>query len=207
MPAHVDGDDVIIRRENRRKVIELMRHPADAMQHNERRFVGGTPVQIVKAQAIHDEETVRVAGRLCTGKASADDAAGQNRLRCFHVVIPGAEFCAGCGWPRLVGDAKGRVPIDHSLAPAPKQDVDVSAKFEQERTGRRAAERGIHFSQRVFAVAAGEIQSRQSLMGAGPVRLLDQDLPILRIAPALSPRRVSDSARARGPQCSPANPL
>ena len=82
MSAHVDGDDVIISHECRGQMIELMRHAADAMQHDERRLVRGTPVQIVKTQAVHNDEPVGIAGSALRldghmGKRSADDAAGQ----------------------------------------------------------------------------------------------------------------------------------
>ena len=62
MPAHIDRHHVIVRREIRRDVIELMRHPADAVQHDETAAYFRAPVQIVEPQAVHFCKPVHVPG-------------------------------------------------------------------------------------------------------------------------------------------------
>ncbi|HEX4137079.1 MAG TPA: hypothetical protein VHY84_20885 [Bryobacteraceae bacterium] len=43
-------------------MVELMRYSGDAVQHDECGLVRGTPIQIVQAQAVNDDEPVSVGG-------------------------------------------------------------------------------------------------------------------------------------------------
>src|SRR5262245_8481551 len=63
MAAHIHGQHVISRCKVRRDVVEGMRDPSDAMQHDQRRLVRGAPLEIVNAQTIHvDESVIRLWG-------------------------------------------------------------------------------------------------------------------------------------------------
>ena len=58
MTSHVDGHDVILRSKVWRNVVERVRDASDAMQHDERRFLRRSPVEIVNSQAIDRDETI-----------------------------------------------------------------------------------------------------------------------------------------------------
>ena len=64
MAAHVDRHHVVVALEMRRQMIELMRHAADAVEHDKRRLLRRAPIQVMKPQSIHGYVAVLIGLRL-----------------------------------------------------------------------------------------------------------------------------------------------
>ena len=58
MAAHIHRDDVIVPAEVRGKMIKRMRHAADTMQKNQGLPAFVAPIQEMKPEAIHVDESI-----------------------------------------------------------------------------------------------------------------------------------------------------
>jgi hypothetical protein len=63
---------VIVVLEAWRDVIERVRYSADAVQHDERWFVRGTPIEVVNSEIVNGDELILIAG-LSESRARANE--------------------------------------------------------------------------------------------------------------------------------------
>jgi hypothetical protein len=58
VPAQVDGDHAVVLAEMRRKVVERMRDPRDAVQQDQRLLAARPPLEIMDAQPVDRDESI-----------------------------------------------------------------------------------------------------------------------------------------------------
>ena len=68
VPAHVEGDDVVVAGERRRDVVERVRVPGDAVEQDHRRLRRVAPFEVVEAEAVHRRDPIGARRRLCGGQ-------------------------------------------------------------------------------------------------------------------------------------------